>query len=258
MERYSLIELQAAATQRQVQTRNQILLQRGALLLVSALLAYLAVSTLMALMRALEAVLAGTRRLSGKGGRDGTARPGARRDEAGEIELVPAEERISGAGTTCIMSAFTHINTYGSRFSNGAYGVYYCALEQDTAVAETVYHRARFLSATKEDAMEIDMRVYLSDLNAALHDLREINDPVLYDLVDYSAGQQLGLQLKNAGSYGAVYRSVRHAGGQCAAVFRPKAFVLDGHQCRQGAHLTYRWDGKTITSVYEKKNFVSL
>lgn len=180
------------------------------------------------------------------------------RDEAGKIELVPAEERISGPGTTCIMSAFTHINIYGSRFSNGAYGVYYCALEQDTAVAETVYHRACFLSATKEDAMEIDMRVYLSDLNAALHDLREINDPVLYDLVDYSAGQQLGLQLKNAGSYGAVYRSVRHAGGQCAAVFRPKAFVLDGHQCRQGAHLTYRWDGKTITSVYEKKNFVSL
>lgn len=180
------------------------------------------------------------------------------RDEAGEIELVPAEERISGPGTTCIMSAFTHINIYGSRFSNGAYGVYYCALEQDTAVAETVYHRARFLSATKEDAMEIDMRVYLSDLNAALHDLREINDPVLYDWVDYSAGQQLGLQLKNAGSYGAVYWSVRHAGGQCAAVFRPKAFVLDGHQCRQGAHLTYRWDGKTITSVYEKKNFVSL
>ena len=180
------------------------------------------------------------------------------RDEAGEIELVPSEDRIAGPGTTCIMSAFTHINTYGSRFSNGAYGVYYCALEQDTAVAETVYHRSRFLSATKEDAMEIDMRVYLSDLNAELHDLREIDDPLLYDLVDYSAGQQLGLQLKNTGSYGAIYRSVRHAGGQCAALFRPTAFVLDGHQCRQGAHLTYRWDGKTITAVYEKKNLVTL
>ncbi len=180
------------------------------------------------------------------------------RDEAGEIELVPAEDRISGPGTTCIMSAFTHINTYGSRFSSGTYGVYYCALEQDTAIAETVYHRARFLSATKEDAMEIDMRVYLSDLNAELHDLRKIDDPLLYDLVDYSAGQQLGLQFKNTGSYGAVYRSVRHAGGQCAALFRPTAFVLDGHQCRQGAHLTYRWDGKTITSVYEKKNLITL
>lgn len=85
MERYSLIELQAEATQRQVKTRNQILLQRGALLLVAAILAYLAVTSLMMLMRAMEAALAGTRRLSGKGGRDGATKHGARRDEAGEI-----------------------------------------------------------------------------------------------------------------------------------------------------------------------------
>ena len=85
MERYSLIELQAAATRRQVQTGYQILLQRGALLLVSIFLAYLAVSSLMTLMRALEAALAGTRRLAGKGGRDGPARSAPRRDEAGEI-----------------------------------------------------------------------------------------------------------------------------------------------------------------------------
>lgn len=85
MERYSLIELQAEATRRQTETRYRVLLQRGALLLVSVLLAYLAVSSLLTLMRALEAALAGTRRLSGKDGRDGTAMPGPRRDEAGEI-----------------------------------------------------------------------------------------------------------------------------------------------------------------------------
>jgi len=175
------------------------------------------------------------------------------RDEVGEIELVPAEERISGQGTTCIMSAFTHINAYGSRFSNGTYGVYYCALTQDTAIAETVYHRARFLAATKEDAMEIDMRVYLTDIRADLHDLRDIKDPQLYHPDDYSAGQELGLRLKKTNSFGIVYRSVRHEGGQCAAIFRPRAFVIDGHQCRQGAHLVYKWNGAAISSVYEKK-----
>lgn len=180
------------------------------------------------------------------------------RDEAGDIRLVAPEDRIAGPGTTCIMSAFTHINPYGSRFSYGSYGVYYCAREQSTAVAETVYHRARFLAATQEAAMEIDMRVYRSDLNAKLHNVKKWPDPKLYDLSDYSAGQKLGAALKQDASFGVVFRSVREAGGQCAAIFRPKAFVLNGHQCRQGAHLSYCWDGRAITSVYEKKNLITL
>lgn len=105
MERYSLIELQAEATRRQTETRYRVLLQRGALLLVSVLLAYLAVTSLTMLMRALEAALAGTRRLSGKGGRDGTARPGARRDEAGEItqsfnQLLDMVDQLSVKAST--------------------------------------------------------------------------------------------------------------------------------------------------------------
>src|SRR4051794_2233977 len=49
------------------------------------------------------------------------------RDEAGDLRLLPAEERISGPGTTPIMAAFTHLNPEGSRFSDGSFGVYYCA-----------------------------------------------------------------------------------------------------------------------------------
>jgi diguanylate cyclase (GGDEF)-like protein len=59
----------------------------------------------MTLMRALEAALAGTRRLSGKGGQDGTARPGARRDEAGEItqgfnQLLDMVDQLSVKAST--------------------------------------------------------------------------------------------------------------------------------------------------------------
>ena len=58
------------------------------------------------------------------------------RNDLGQLQLVPPEERISGAGSTPIMAAFTHLNPEGSRFSDGSYGVYYAAQDLDTAVAE--------------------------------------------------------------------------------------------------------------------------
>ena len=41
------------------------------------------------------------------------------RQEVGEISLVPAAERMSGAGSSPIMAAFTHLNPMGSRFTDG-------------------------------------------------------------------------------------------------------------------------------------------
>ena len=49
------------------------------------------------------------------------------RDEVGDIRLVPPEGRVSGPGASVIMAAFTHLNPSGSRFSDGAYGVFYAA-----------------------------------------------------------------------------------------------------------------------------------
>ena len=45
-------------------------------------------------------------------------------NEAGDIQLVLPEDRISGPATTVIMAAFTHLNPNGSRFSDGTYGVF--------------------------------------------------------------------------------------------------------------------------------------
>ena len=47
------------------------------------------------------------------------------RDEAGELSLVPPEDRVSGPGTSAIMAAFTHLNPVGDRFTDGSYGVFY-------------------------------------------------------------------------------------------------------------------------------------
>ena len=65
------------------------------------------------------------------------------RDEVGDLELVPAEDRVAGPGTTPIMAAFTHLNPEGSRFTDGSFGVFYAGLTLDTAIAETKHHRDR-------------------------------------------------------------------------------------------------------------------
>lgn len=172
------------------------------------------------------------------------------RQEAGDLSIVPPEDRVSGPGSTPIMSAFTHLNPAGSRFCDGSYGVYYAARTLATAIAETRYQRARFLARTNEAPIEIDMRTYLANLAGNLHDIRgRAKLTKIYDPESYTAGQALGRQLKAANSHGIAYDSVRAPGGECIGVFRPP--VLS--HCIQGAHYCYVWDGAQISAVYEKK-----
>ncbi len=179
------------------------------------------------------------------------------RDELGQIERVPREQRIYGPGSGPIMAAFTHVNVLGSRFSDGSYGVFYAARDRTTAVAETRYHHARFLAATREGPMHLPMRLYTVAVDARLHDLRPLAtaeaaapsaNAAIYDPDDYAAARALGRRLHAAGSAGVVYRSVRHARGQCVGLFRPDA----ARGCLHAAYLLYAWDGDTFTDVYEK------
>ena len=175
------------------------------------------------------------------------------REEVGDLALVPAEDRVSGSGTSAIMAAFTHLNPDGSRFSDGSFGLFYAAREIETAVAETSHHRTRFMAYTSEPAQELDMRVYAVDLDARLHDIRDLREerPALYATDSYAAGQAFAIELRHQGSDGIAYQSVRHTGGECAAVFRPRLLA----NCRQERHLCYVWDGRAIVTVYEKKAF---
>ncbi len=171
------------------------------------------------------------------------------RQEAGQLSLVTPEDRITGPGTQPIMAAFTHLNPEGSRFSDGTWGVYYAARSLDTAIAETMHHRAQFLERTREGPIEIDMRAYYADLRGELHDIRGRRDLAdVYDPVNHAPGQAMGRSLRSAGSNGVVYDSVRDPGGECAGVFR--APVLSN--CVQGPHFGYCWDGRRIVTVYEK------
>jgi len=170
------------------------------------------------------------------------------RDEVGAIELVPPEDRVFGPGATVIMAAFTHLNPDGSRFADSTFGAFYAAASLDTSIAETRYHREVFLRATHERATELDMRTYLCDVAADFHDIRGRREEMadIYDPDSYVASQKFARALKLSGSNGIAYDSVRHATGECLAVFRPRLV----QNCRQGTHLRYIWDGERISQVY--------
>ncbi|NII10641.1 RES family NAD+ phosphorylase [Oleiagrimonas sp. C23AA] len=168
------------------------------------------------------------------------------REEQGALRLIAPERRISGPGTTPVMAAFTHINPLGSRFAGGEEGVLYAAHGRPTAIEETIYHRQRFLAATAEPPIDIGMRCYRMSIRARLHDVRsgwpEVHAPDSYD-----ASRSLAKALRQSGSDGIVYDSVRRQGGVCVALFYPDLVT----SCRDVGHLVYRWDGERIAQVLE-------
>ncbi|WP_114813075.1 RES family NAD+ phosphorylase [Paraburkholderia kururiensis] len=173
------------------------------------------------------------------------------RTEVGELDLVPREERRFGPGYGPIMAAFTHLNPLGSRFSDGSYGVFYCAKERETAIAETRYHTSLFLAATAEPPMRQQMRLYTVLAQGNVVDLRQHEDagldPAVLSPHDYAAGQQLGRAVRTAGAPGIVYPSVRRAGGQCLAALRTTLL----RDCHHAAYLEYNWNGKAVDVVFE-------
>jgi hypothetical protein len=177
------------------------------------------------------------------------------RDQIGEIYLVPEEDRIYGEGTTPIMAAFTHPNTEGSRFSDGSFGIYYAGDCLDTAIAESRFHRERFLKYSSEPPIRLEMRTYYASVTADLYDLRSLRRarPELFDpdTRAYGVSQALGLELKNAGGNGLIYHSVRRQGGECIGIFRPTSIS----PATQGPHFEYIWDGSTIVEVLQVQRY---
>ncbi len=171
------------------------------------------------------------------------------RDEVGEISLVHAEERLFGPGSTCIMAAFTHLNPLGSRFSDGRYGVFYCARKRDTAIAETQYHAALFMAATQEPPMRLQMRLLTVAAHGKVADLRQASqaEPRIVDPDDYAYPQSIGRTLRAEGAHGILYPSVRHPGGECLAAFRTTLLK----NCQHAAYLEYNWNGQGIDAVFE-------
>lgn len=161
------------------------------------------------------------------------------REEAGDLNLVPPEDRISGVGSTPVMAAFTHIGM-PSRFTDGqTYGVYYGARDVTTAIKETAYHRELFYRQTNEQDTEMTMRCYANKVLLEMHDIRDDQYQHLHQ-EDYTPSQAFAAQMRASDSHGLIYNSVRDAGGQCIAAFRPTAISIPV----QAGHYKYQWSAK--------------
>lgn len=164
----------------------------------------------------------------------------------GNLDLVPAERRVSGPGASWLMAPFTHVSPdRPSRFSDGSFGVLYVGNRFEVALLETIHHHARFMLATAQPpGWTSQFREIVLEVDAELHDIRLLGAeaaPAL-DPVDYATGQALGIGLRALGSAGIAYPSVRCPGGECAGLFYP-----DGasHPV-QGRHLDYHWNGERV------------
>ena len=70
----------------------------------------------------------------------------------------------------------------------------------------------------------------------------------VFDAGDYAASRALGRALHELGSAGVVYRSVRHAKGQCVGLFKARG----AKACLHAAVLLYAWDGQRFCDIFEK------
>lgn len=163
------------------------------------------------------------------------------RDERGELVLIPQAERVYGPGSSLIMAAFAYRNPRGSRFSDGSFGVYYCAELEETAIREVAYHMGKFFGATQEAPQTFVARNIGAELEGSAYNVFALNDPWLRD-DDYSACQAFARQARVQVDC-LRYQSVRHPGQVAYAVFRPKAL-------RNARHIRYvelYWDGNRFT-----------
>lgn len=167
---------------------------------------------------------------------------------AGRAHRVDPADAAVGEGAGWVMAAF--LRGGPGRFNDDTFGAFYAAREEPTAVAETRFHYARILRDAREGHVLFGARVLLADIAAAPLDIRGRADslPELYDPDPdrYGRAQRWAAEKRARAADGIVYDSVRHAGGECIALFRPRLVAA----CRVGDRLAYEWDGTRFVGIH--------
>jgi len=171
----------------------------------------------------------------------------------GQLALVPPQRRVSGPGASYVMAPFTHISpNWTGRFHDGVYGVYYAANKSETALAETMYHRSAIYRASQETPGWFSQyRELIGKVDHSFHDMTERDDHadcLSHD--DYAPSQTLARDLRQSGSSGILYPSVRHEGGLCIAAFWPDVIGIP----LQGRHFAYHFNGEFIDMYRDEKS----
>ncbi|MHA6298173.1 RES family NAD+ phosphorylase [Devosia sp. CAU 1758] len=166
-------------------------------------------------------------------------------EHLGRLDLVPSERRVSGPGSSYLMAPFVHVSPdRPGRFTDGSYGLYSAGSREEVAIREVAHHQARAMAASAETpGWTSQFRLLVNSVNLDLHDVRSLDRYHHPD--DYSAPQTLGRDLRNTGSNGIIYRSVRCPDGECVGIFWPDLIPVPV----QADHFDFHWDGQKVDKI---------
>ncbi len=166
-------------------------------------------------------------------------------EHLGRLDLIPPERRVSGPGASYLMAPFVHIShDRPGRFTDGSYGVLSLGNREEVAIREVAHHHGKFMAATSEaPGWTSQFRMLVTRIDVTLHDGRPLPDIHLPD--DYTRSQAFGRALRNAGSNGIVYNSVRCESGECAGLFWPDLIPAPV----QADHYDFHWDGERVDRI---------
>lgn len=161
--------------------------------------------------------------------------------EVGQLQRLPPARWVVGVpNASVVMAAFCHPSADGGRFTTAALGAWYAAQALETAHREVAHRRWLELLEVGVHEARLEMRQYRADVQGVFHDVRDRRRfAALHDPDSWAASQQVGTALRDGGSNGILYDSVRHPGHACAVVFWPELV----RNVRQGAHFEYVWRG---------------
>lgn len=148
---------------------------------------------------------------------------------AHRVARLPQSEWVYGRpNASIVMASFLHVAPGGSRFNGPNLGAWYAAAAIRTAVAEVAHHLRREAAARGEASLTRVFRAYEATLQGAYVDIRgrAAERPDLHSGTRYAASQAFGEGLRAVGEDGILYDSLRHAGGENVAAFRPSR-ILD-------------------------------
>ena len=132
---------------------------------------------------------------------------------------------------------------YGGRFQapHGP-GALYLGSDLATCIAEILHHHARICAASQgtPPGSQAVLRQLSFQVAGKLADAAGARGQRLHDPNDYAPSWAFARQVRTAGLAGVHYRSVRHPGGRCLAVFENRA--LSFLRSEFGA-VVVAWDG---------------
>ena len=172
---------------------------------------------------------------------------------ASDLEILDPAQVLFGPGAGWINGSF--ITPRPGRFSTSRRGAFYLAEDVATSLAEIRHHlETTYRREGVREPVDLEYRALQAHLEGALPDIRpKLRNRAPWSAIfapeSWTAGQAFADRLRDAGAPGVVYASLRHPGGSCAAVFDPNRV----RACRHDTWLVFRWNGREVSQIYEKR-----